>query len=363
MTSPAATAPFPDAPSAACALQAAAIQTIAPRSRPPYYAGAPIEFSGYVDDFERPITAMEFSLDGGVSWTAYPTASVDKNRGVNWQFVYTPQTAGRYLMKARPITASGPSNLVAGFAFEVLPVASTFGSARVRAVGGSFGDARIFRSRELSSLTAEEAAFLTQALGIATVYDLRTRAEVAAAPEPYVVGLKTVALEPSTESQRKDAEKRLVAGVIEKYGQPEERMQANYRRYVQEYPLLGQALRSLAAEGRPALIHCANGKDRTGVLCAVLLRATGATDDEVMEDYLRVNEDHADLIAAEAERLGVGMSAHERECLLSFLEARPSYLRAFFDEVNRRYGNFATYMREGLHLTAEAQARLKALLQ
>ena len=142
---------------------------LAPRTRPPYYAGQPIEFAGYVDDFDRTICAMEFSLDDGASWTAYPTAAVDKSRGVNWRFVYTPETPGRYLLKVRPVTEDGePSALVAGFAFEALPAGGTYGEARIRAVGGSFRDARIFRSRELSNLTGEEAAFLSGALGIAS---------------------------------------------------------------------------------------------------------------------------------------------------------------------------------------------------
>lgn len=336
---------------------------LAPRTRPPYYAGAPIEFAGYVDDFDRTICAMEFSLDDGASWTAYPTAAVDKSRGVNWRFVYTPETPGRYLLKVRPVTEDGePSTLVAGFAFEALPAGGTYGASRIRAVGGSFRDARIFRSRELSNLTGDEAAFLSGALGIATIYDLRTAAEVAAHPEPYIVGMRTVALEPSTEHRRKDSDKRLVAGVIERYGEPEERMCANYRRYVREYPLVGQALRSMAAERRPALIHCVNGKDRTGVLCATLLRATGADEDAIMEDYLRVNTDHADLIAEEAARLDGGMTDHERAILMSFLEARPAYLRAYFDEIDRLYGSFAAYLREGLHLTDEAIESLRALV-
>ncbi len=336
---------------------------LAPSARPPYYAGQPIEFTGYVDDFDRAICAMEFSLDDGASWTAYPTAAVDKSRGVNWRFVYTPEHPGRYLLKVRPVTEDGePSDLVAGFAFEVLPVNRPFGSARIRPVGGSFVDARIFRSRELTALSGEDAAFLSQALGIATIYDLRTRAEVAAHPEPYIVGMKTVALAPATELRRKDADKRLIAGVIGKYGEPEERMTRNYRRYVDEQPLLGKALRSLAAEGKPALIHCVNGKDRTGVLCATLLAVTGADEDVIMDDYLRVNEDHADLIAEEAARLGVGMTDREHAILMSFLEARPAYLRAYFDEINVRYGSLARYAERGLHLTGEALGNLRALI-
>ena len=69
-----------------------------------------------------------------------------------------------------------------------------------------------------------------------------------------------------------------------------------------------------------------------------------------MEDYLRVNADHADLIAEEAAHLDGGMTDHERAILLSFLEARPAYLRAYFDEIDRLYGSFAAYLREGLHL-------------
>jgi len=57
----------------------------------------------------------------------------------------------------------------------------------------------------------------------------------------------------------------------------------------------------------------------------------------------------------------VGMTDYEHACLLSFLEARPAYLAAYFDEIDRRYGDFSTYVREGLHLTPEAQERLRAL--
>ena len=355
--------PYPAASGIEGPSASAVPRAVAPRTQPPYFAGCPIEFSGYVDDFDRTICAMEFSLDDGASWTAYPTATVDKSRGVNWRFVYTPEAPGRYLLKVRPVTEDGePSDLVAGFAFEALPLDRAFGDARIRPVGGTFQDARIFRSCELASLTGEEAAFLSQALGIATIYDLRTRAEVAAHPEPYIVGLKTVALTPSTEHRRKDSDKRLIAGVIGKYGAPEERMLRNYRRYVDEQPLLGKALRSIAAEGRPALIHCVNGKDRTGVLCATLLRVAGADEDAIMADYLRVNDDHADLIAEEAERLGTGMTAEERACLMSFLEARPAYLRAYFDEIDVRYGTFDRYMRDGLHLTDQAIESLKTLV-
>lgn len=42
----------------------------------------------------------------------------------------------------------------------------------------------------------------------------------------------------------------------------------------------------VAADG-PTLIHCAAGKDRTGVLIAILLRAAGVTEDAIVADYVQ----------------------------------------------------------------------------
>ena len=318
-----------------------------------YRVGEPITFEGYADDFEHAVAGVQFSLDDGASWTTYPTVGVREDRGVRWTFAYTPQVAGRYLLKARAVDAAGtPSSVMSGFAFEVLPALSdVYGDIAVRPVGSrDLRSARVFRSRALSDITAAEATFLVNGLGVRSVYDIRNQQEVARRPEPYLMGVKMVAVAPSTERRSSDAGRRLAAGVIGAYGAPEERMCANYRRYVREYPLIGMVLRSLATEGTTALVHCKNGKDRTGVLCAVLLKLAGFSDEALMDDYLLTNAVNAQRTAEDMERMGVGMTAYEREILRSFLEARPSYLTAFFDEIDTVYGSFERYVGEGLRL-------------
>lgn len=97
-------------------------RTAAHPAHPTYRVGQPIPFSGYVDDFDQGIAAIQFSLDDGATWTTYETEGTVTDKGVNWRFDYTPASPGRYLLKARALDKQGgASALVSRFAFEVLP--------------------------------------------------------------------------------------------------------------------------------------------------------------------------------------------------------------------------------------------------
>ena len=242
-------------------------------------------------------------------------------------------------------------------------IPETFGSIRIRPIrGGKLADARLFRSCELSTITVEEATELVEGLGVKTIYDLRNKWEAAANPEPYILGTKTITVRSTSEGHRKNAAERLRAGVIGEYGAPEERMIRNYRKYARDTLPLARVLKTLILDNSAALIHCVNGKDRTGVISAVILRICGLSYDEVMENYLVTNTINKVSIAQEAEELSNNMSSKERAILMSFLEVRPAYLEAFFDEINAQYDTFERYLVDGLHLTPQAKQKLTNLV-
>lgn len=79
-----------------------------------------ITFEGVADDLGSPITAIEFSFDGGATWTACETEDATADRWVNWQFTTSFEEAGDYKMIARAKTADGLiSPLAATLYFEV----------------------------------------------------------------------------------------------------------------------------------------------------------------------------------------------------------------------------------------------------
>ena len=84
-----------------------------------FYVGDEIAFEGYADDCGDPIVAVEFSLDGGETWTSYETEAVAE-KWVYWNFVYKAETPGEYKLSVRAVTESGKvSPLAANVVFEV----------------------------------------------------------------------------------------------------------------------------------------------------------------------------------------------------------------------------------------------------
>ena len=72
----------------------------------PIYAtvGQAVTLEGYADDFGSHIIAVEFSLDGGLSWTRHSTEESTPDRSVHWTFRWTPEEAGTFPFRVRPVT-------------------------------------------------------------------------------------------------------------------------------------------------------------------------------------------------------------------------------------------------------------------
>lgn len=103
------------------------------------------------------------------------------------------------------------------------------------------------------------------------------------------------------------------------------------------------------AEG-PVLIHCAAGKDRTGLLAALTHHLAGVHRDDMMDDYLLTNrldlhsrrgEVIAGLIAEysgvvpseDALRAAMGVEAADLELALATIEDRSGSLDAYLEQV------------------------------
>jgi protein-tyrosine phosphatase len=139
---------------------------------------------------------------------------------------------------------------------------------------------RLFRAGGLSQLSAADLLVL-RGLGISTVLDLRSTAE-------WQEGRFPVHEIPVTFHHLPIVEEILDPA---RYSVPAGMMAARY----QDYAKIGasniaQAISIVAdPETHPIVVHCLAGKDRTGVVIALVLSLLGVDDEAVAEDYALSN--------------------------------------------------------------------------
>ena len=234
--------------------------------------------------------------------------------------------------------------------------------------GGRVRRKLLYRSTQLDALAgAGLAAFA--ALGIRSVYDLRTEAERTARPdrlpegtEHIVVDVLAGSVDAAPAELFKVASDPRAAEALLGGGKGLALFEHGYREIV-SLPSAGVAYHRLFSdlareEHRPALFHCATGKDRTGWAAASLLLLFGVPDDLVMEEYLLTN---TELLPAEKPLLDHFRAlGGDPDVLRPVVEVAPEYLDAALDELHRTFGTIEHYFAEGLGVDAAAQ---KALLE
>lgn len=104
------------------------------------------------------------------------------------------------------------------------------------------------------------------------------------------------------------------------------------------------ALKIIAEPGNhPLVFHCAIGKDRTGILAAVLLSVLGVKDEDIIEDYslstpyMEVLLEHMSNDPKMAE-----MAGHLPGY---FWEAAPESMALFLSTLRREYGSVRDYLK------------------
>ena len=136
----------------------------------------------------------------------------------------------------------------------------------------------VFRSDTLQALTDGDVRYLVDQLRLELVVDLRIGPEAVAEGRGPMAGAPVCYLNAPLRDLSPDPDL-----------PPQEQTLRFYLDHLGSAASpLATVVRVLCAQaGRPVLVHCAAGKDRTGLVIALLLRLLGVRDSEIVADYLR----------------------------------------------------------------------------
>lgn len=238
--------------------------------------------------------------------------------------------------------------------------------------GGTVAPGRLLRSDNLQDLTARDVDHLVDDHGVTAVIDLRTGVEVRLeGPGPLMADERVVVEHRSLYPEAGEHTDAIQADTIVPWQNgvhgadmpAESPTVRTYFGYLEHRPdSIVAALRTIAdpPRGGAALVHCAAGKDRTGLVVALALEVAGARRDAVVADYALTSE----RIAAIVDRLA-GSPTYARDMVTSdpmHHAARPESMARILELLDERHGSPAGWLAEH-GLAGDAQAALRARLR
>lgn len=216
---------------------------------------------------------------------------------------------------------------------------------------------RLFRSGDLRQITSSDLTRLREEIGLTSVIDLRSPIEVKAQGIGVLseVGIRyhSVPFIASTGDSNKEREMfREFSNMGEVYLSLMRDKEFN-RRVVEALEIIAEP------ENHPLVFHCFAGKDRTGILAAIVLSILGVADADIIEDYT--------LTAPYMEELIRGMNNNPEMAEATkhlpgyFWKAAPESMALFLSTLQREYGSVRGYV-EAQGAEASLSRRLKRSL-
>ena len=215
--------------------------------------------------------------------------------------------------------------------------------------GGQTATGRLIRADNLQGLTEADVTVLVDEIGISTVVDMRSVGEVEAEGPGPLTQISSVAhVHQSVIPEGGTATDAAADGLMQRRERvlahyPDDPVCAYYLGYITDRPdsIVG-ALRAIADAPGAALVHCAAGKDRTGVVIAFALSLVGVRREAIINDYVASGE----RIDAIMDRLRASSTyaADIDKMPPDVHNPRAETLVAFLDEMERRHGGVRAWL-------------------
>jgi len=216
---------------------------------------------------------------------------------------------------------------------------------------------KFYRSGHLHQLKKRSFKEI-QSLEIHEVIDLRNSKEIADKPDQLPDGViyKKYSAFDDEGDQLTQAKKLVLKGKVNGLD-ADKRMIDFYREYVTENPeLIRRIITEILESEQPVLYHCTAGKDRTGIITALILAILKFDKETIYNDYLLSNNYREKLVR---KRLSLANNLHflypkmDVKVLEKLSWVEITYLDAAFDEINKKYGSTDTYIQQVLGISAD----------
>lgn len=257
----------------------------------------------------------------------------------------------------------------------------------------------LFRSSQLTNATPEDIRKLREDYKVKLIIDLRTKVERELMPNACLQGIpeiwnplysddirkpeifrldesdilmnriKALFMIHADEANAQEEARKLVREMVLEEGiDPDYYMSRMYQKFVNNQIVQKQVKQFFSMlinkRGGAILFHCAAGKDRTGILTALLLYVLGVSRDRIVANYKASAESSEDAVEFLLARMfPETMENYEAYRALAsvFFNTKTCYIEAFFDALERDYVSIDNYLQKAIEIHVDNAVRLKTL--
>ena len=220
----------------------------------------------------------------------------------------------------------------------------------------------IVRSDNIASLTREGRQAMID-YGISTVIDLRSESEVKGSPGPAFSRFQSTSpVAPAARELNGDSPAYLHLPLIDDATAPAlNEAPAMPDRYVlmveRRQAAFGAIFEGIASAEGPVLFHCFAGKDRTGLVAAMMLSIAGVEPEAIGDDYAETDLQ----LASRYEEWLANAAPEHLATMRNELRCPPEWMLSTLDHIDRKWGGVEAYL-DAAGVSSSAIARLQRKL-
>jgi len=221
---------------------------------------------------------------------------------------------------------------------------------------------KVFRSDNLSKLKTSEFARFSD-LKIGTVYDLRTKNEIRGKEDH--LPKSTRYLHTPTVKDNGDLLTQLRKKVVNGDISEEESIRLTVKLYQdnvsENLPAVKSLLHQILFSETPVLYHCSAGKDRTGIVTALILSILNVDRQIILDEYLLSNfyrRDKVEKMLGKAKLAKIIKPHLNLKVIENFMSVDTLYIMATFDFIDQKYGGMDEFITNELQIDAKTHKML-----
>ena len=229
--------------------------------------------------------------------------------------------------------------------------------------GAVIREKKLIRSNRLSKLTQKDMNLLSDEYHLHKILDLRTPMEVEQEadlkiPEASYMNIPFFMESMVGVSREQETRKQMLH--MEEFPNMEDIYVMMVQNEFCNQQISKAVKEVMNTENGSVLWHCTEGKDRCGLLSAIILFLLDVSEDDVMEDYLKTNKAAIRRVEKIRKKLHLaGFHQEKIEKLEGYFVAKEEFLNAALTTMKEDHGSINQFIKNGLHISMEEKQQFK----